>query len=323
MIATSFTKLVGITAPIQLAAMPGIATPDLIAAVADAGALGMLGAPLMSPAVLEETLDQLSARTRGVFGVNFLMPILDPACIPIAARRARVVEFFYGEPAIDLVGTAHACGALVSWQVGSLAEAMAAERAGCDFLVAQGTEAGGHVRGQTSLLPLLSEVLDVVRIPVVAAGGIATARSLAAVLACGSGGARIGTRFVASVESGAHPSYVNALVAASAGDTCLTEAFSVMWPNAPHRVLRSAIAAAEALDDEIIGEARYAGEVLAVPRLSVIAPSVTTTGRVDAMALYAGESVANVTSVQPAAAIVAELVAGAERLLRAPALTPG
>jgi NAD(P)H-dependent flavin oxidoreductase YrpB (nitropropane dioxygenase family) len=212
---------------------------------------------------------------------------------------------------------------LVSWQVGSLAEAMAAERAGCDFLVAQGTEAGGHVRGQTSLLPLLSEVLDVVRIPVVAAGGIATARSLAAVLACGSGGARIGTRFVASVESGAHPSYVNALVAASAGDTCLTEAFSVMWPNAPHRVLRSAIAAAEALDDEIIGEARYAGEVLAVPRLSVIAPSATTTGRVDAMALYAGESVANVTSVQPAAAIVAELVAGVERLLRAPALTPG
>ena len=116
---------------------------------------------------------------------------------------------------------------------------------------------------------------------------------------------------------------VNALVEASAGDTCLTEAFSVMWPNAPHRVLRSAIAAAEALGDEIIGEARYAGEVLAVHRLSVIAPSVTTTGRVDAMALYAGESVANVSSVQPAAAIVAELVAGAERLLRAPALTPG
>jgi nitronate monooxygenase len=205
---------------------------------------------------------------------------------------------------------------LVSWQVGSLAEATAAERAGCDFIVVQGTEAGGHVRGETSLLPLLSLVLDAARVPVVAAGGIATARSLAGVLACGSGAARIGTRFVAAAESGAHPSYVKALLASSAADTCLTEAFSVMWPHAPHRVLRSAIEAAEALTEDVIGEARYAEQVSPVHRFSVVAPTLATTGHVDAMALYAGESVTNVTSVQPAAAIVSELVAGAERLLR-------
>jgi nitronate monooxygenase len=155
-----------------------------------------------------------------------------------------------------------------------------------------------------------------VRVPVVAAGGIATARSLAAVLACGSGGARIGTRFVAATESGAHPSYVKALLAASAADTCLTEAFSVMWPNAPHRVLRSAIARAEALTDDVIGEAHFAEQTIPVRRFAVIAPTIATTGHVDAMALYAGESVTNVTSVQPAATIIAELVAGAERLLR-------
>jgi NAD(P)H-dependent flavin oxidoreductase YrpB (nitropropane dioxygenase family) len=313
---TSFTKLVGASAPIQLAAMPGVCTPDLVAAVADAGGLGMLGAPLMSAPVLEATLEQLAERTRGVFGVNFLMPFLDPACVPVAARRARVVEFFYGEPDPGLVERARAFGALVSWQVGSLAEAEAAERAGCDFIVVQGTEAGGHVRGETSLLPLLSQVLDGVRVPVVAAGGIATARSLAAVLACGCGAARMGTRFVVAAESGAHPTYVKALLAASAADTCLTEAFSVMWPNAPHRVLRSAIAAAEALTDDVIGEDLHAEQLIPVHRFSVIVPTSGTTGHLDAMALYAGESVSNVTSVQPAAAIVAELVAGAERLLR-------
>ncbi len=316
MIVTSFTKLVGVAAPIQLAAMPGISTPELVAAVAYAGGLGMLGAPLTSAAALERSLEQLSDRTEGVFGVNFLVPFLDPACVTVAARRARTVEFFYGEPDSELVGRGHAFGALVSWQVGSVTEATAAERAGCDFIVVQGTEAGGHVRGETSLLPLLSRILDVAHVPVVAAGGIATARDLAAVLACGAGGARIGTRFVAATESGAHPSYVKALLAASAADTCLTEAFSVMWPSAPHRVLRSAIAGAEALTEDVIGEAHLSGQVVPVRRFSVIAPTSATTGHVHAMALYAGESVTNVTSVQPAAAIISELVAGAERLLR-------
>ena len=317
MIATPFTKLLGIPAPIQLASMPGVATPALVAAVADAGGLGMLGAAMLSPALLERTVGELAERTRGAFGVNFLIPFLDPACIPVAARRARVVEFFYGEPDADAIARAHAFGALVSWQVGSAAEAAAAERAGCDFVVVQGTEAGGHVRGETSLLPLLSQVLDRARVPVVAAGGIATARSLAAVLACGAGAARIGTRFVASAESGAHPAWVAALLAASAADTCLTGAFSVMWPDAPHRVLRSAVERAESLTDAVIGEARVGDQVIPVPRFSVIPPSADTTGHVEAMALYAGESVGDVDSVQPAAAIVAELVAGAERLLRA------
>ncbi len=192
---------------------------------------------------------------------------------------------------------------------------VAAESAGCDLIVAQGTEAGGHVRGGTSLLPLLSEILPAVRIPVVAAGGIATARSLAAVLACGCGAARIGTRFVAATESGAHPAYVQALLGASAADTCLTDTFSVLWPEAPHRVLRSAIRAAKALTDEVIGEVRIGEQVLPIQRFSAIAPTSTTKGPVGAMALYAGESVANVTAIEPAGAIVSELVRGAERLI--------
>jgi nitronate monooxygenase len=314
-ITTAFTRLVGCSAPIQLAPMPGISTVELAAAVADAGGLGMIGTPLLTPAVLEGILNQLAARTRGAFGTSFLMPFLDRACVEVAARKARVVDFFYADPDPELVRAGKSSGALVSWQVGSAAEAVQAEHAGCDFIVAQGTEAGGHVRGRSSLFPLLAEVTEAVKVPVVAAGGIATARDLAAVLAAGAAGARLGTRFIASKESGAHPTYVQALLGARAEDTCLTEAFSVMWPGAPHRVLRSAVAAAEALKQDIVGEAHMGDQAVPVPRLSVISPLRETTGEVQAMALYAGESVSNVNSVLPAGQIVSELVAGAERLL--------
>ncbi len=317
MLETAFTRLTGASAPLQIAAMPGISTRALVAAVADAGALGMLSGVSLSPQALAAELEALRAHTPGVLGVNFLMPFLDPACIPVAARAARVVELFYGEPDAKLVAAIHAGGALASWQVGSLPEARAAERAGCDLVVVQGTEAGGHVRGDSSLLPLLSQVLDAVRVPVLAAGGIASARTLAAVLACGASGARMGTRFVATRESGAHPAYVSALLAASAADTCLTGAFSVLWPDAPHRVLRSALAAAQELPDGTIGTTQLGGSHVPVPRLSVYAPTHDATGRVDAMALYAGESVAEVSSIEPAGALVAALVSGAERLLRA------
>jgi hypothetical protein len=106
------------------------------------------------------------------------------------------------------------------------------------------------------------------------------------------------------------------LLAATAADTCLTQAYSLGWPNAPHRVLRSAIEAAELAPDGVLGEERWGGQVLPIPRFAVNPPSKTTTGHVEAMALYAGESVTHVTKVEPAAAIVAELVAGAEQLLR-------
>jgi nitronate monooxygenase len=313
--ATTFTRLVGCPAPIQLAGMPLICGPDLVVAVAEAGGLGMMGAPLLTADVLAEILDGISARTRGAFGVNFLMPFLDLACVDVAAAKARVVEFFYAEPDSDLIARVHAGGALASWQVGSREEAVVAERAGCDLVVAQGIEAGGHVRGRVGLLPLLDQVLDSVRCPVLAAGGIATARGLAAVLAAGAAGARIGTRFVAAAESNAHPAYVERLLAATAEDTLHTEAFSVMWPNAPHRVLRSSIAAAEAAAGETVGEVDLPTGPMPVPRLSVVAPSRQTRGQIEAMALYAGQSVSAVTRVQPAAEIVRELVEGAEKLL--------
>lgn len=316
-LSTPFTELVGCRVPIQSAPMGGVATPRLAAAVADAGGLGMIalhGAPADQVAT---ALDLLAAATTGMVGMNFLADIPpDDATVDAAAQRCRVVEFFYDDPIPRLVERVHALGALACWQIGSVDEASAAVDAGCDLLVAQGNNAGGHIRGRVPLFPLLDAVLDRVQVPVLAAGGVITARNLAAVLAAGAAGARVGTRFVASNESDAHPDYIDALLRATSSATTITEKFDVNWPNAPARVLQSCLDAASALEGDIAGTTG-APESRPIPKFSPMAPRRGVTGRVDAMALYASQSVGEVVSVDPAEAIVAELVAGAERLLGA------
>ncbi|HEV3462428.1 MAG TPA: nitronate monooxygenase, partial [Actinomycetota bacterium] len=231
---------------------------------------------------------------------------------------ARLVDFYYGDPDPGLEARVHAGGALASWQAGSVAEARAAADAGCDLICVQGMEGGGRIRGRVALLPLLAEVLDAVEVPVVAAGGIATARGVAAVLAAGAAAARVGTRLLATEESGGHPAYVAALLEADAEDAVLTDAFSVMWPRGPepHRTLGSAVAAAEAFQGEVVGETRMGATTLQVPRLGVPCPNRDTTGEVAAMAHYAGQSVGATREVVPAAQVIDDLASGAERLLR-------
>jgi NAD(P)H-dependent flavin oxidoreductase YrpB (nitropropane dioxygenase family) len=299
--------------------MPQVATPELAIAVANAGGLGMV-VPCENTAAM---LDHVAAQSSGAIGINFLVPFLDLAAVESAATRARVVEFFYAMPDADLVTRVHAGGALAAWQVGSADEASAAAEAGCDFVIAQGTEAGGHVRGQLPLLVLLDDVLDRVEVPVLGAGGIGTSRAMAATLAAGAAGVRVGTRFVASDESGAHPAYIEAVIRADATDTVLTTAFSVGWPDVPHRVLRSCIEAAESFEGDVVGEEQLGQSVIPVRRFSTPPPGRTFSGAIEAMALYAGQSAGAVRSIQPAAAIIAELVQGAEHLLRSWGSTGG
>jgi nitronate monooxygenase len=179
-------------------------------------------------------------------------------------------------------------------------------------------EGGGRIRGNVALLPLLAEVLDAVEVPVVAGGGIASARGVAACLAAGAAAVRVGTRLLATEEAGAHPAYVAALLAAGAEDAVLTDAFSVMWPNGPepHRTLRSALEAAEAFDGEVVGETRMGATTLPVPRFGVPCPNRDTTGEIAAMVHYAGQGVGATDRVLPAAQVVTDLATEAERLLR-------
>ena len=173
------------------------------------------------------------------------------------------------------------------------------------------------MRGTVGLLALLGEVLGAVDVPVLAAGGIGTGRAMATALAAGADGIRVGTRFVAAAEAGVHPRYVEALIAARAENTVYTQAFSATWPDAPHRLLRSCIAAAEAFRGDTVGEtARLDGAMVPVVRFASMVPDRTTTGAIEAMSLWAGESVSAVNRVQPAAEILSELADEAETLLR-------
>ena len=300
MLETDFTRLVGCSVPIQLAGIGPASTPELAAAVSNAGGLGMVSMVMAPAEDVAVALAALATETTGPVGINFLMPFLDVAAVEAAAPHCRVVEFFYGDPQAGLVERVHQAGALADWQVGSADEARAAVQAGCDFVVAQGTEAGGHIRGTIGLLALLDEVLGAVEVPVLAAGGIGSPRAMAAALAAGAAGVRVGTRFVATVESGAHPAYIEALVTASAADTVITTAFSVIWPDAPHRVLRSAVAAVEAFEGDTVGERETGSTRRPIPKGSAAAPTKQTTGAIAAMALYAGESVGSITQVQSA-----------------------
>jgi NAD(P)H-dependent flavin oxidoreductase YrpB (nitropropane dioxygenase family) len=296
--------------------MGGVATPPLAVAVAEAGAVGMLAGVMIPALVLSQMLDWMRAQTQGIFGVNFLMPFLDRDALEIAAAKANIIDFFYADPDRSLIDVVHRGGALAAWQVGSLKEAIAAADAGCDFIIVQGTEAGGHVRGQLALFPLLEEVLPAVRVPVVATGGIGTGRSMAAALAAGAAAVRVGTRFLAAEETDAHPTFVQALIEAGAEDTVLTERFSVMWPGAPHRVLRSCIAAAESFQGDVVGEMTVGDQSTPIPRFAPPTPTTHTSGAIEAMALYAGQSVSAVRRRQSAAEIVQELTSEAEGLLR-------
>lgn len=322
MLPTRFTALVGCTLPFQQAPIGGFAQARLASAVSAAGGLGMVVVTGAEPARIAQRLDDAVSRSPGPIGANFFLVLCDPAtlsaCVATAAARVRVVDFFYGEPDPALIAIVHEHGALASWQIGSREEALAAEAAGCDFISAQGIEAGGHVRGQVGLLTLLSEVLDAVAVPVLAAGGIGTGRAVAAALAAGADGVRVGTRFVAAEEAEAHPLYIEALIASRATDTLLADCFTVPCKGAPHRVLRASALAAHAFQGDVVGEA-YDPETSTtqpIRRLQKAAATRHVSGTIEAMPLWAGESVGSVRASQPAAVIIDELMTEAEVLLR-------
>jgi len=280
-VGTRFTRLVGCGLPFQLAVLGGVGTTDLAAAVAMGGGLGMV------PYGVEPPQAEL-----GSSGIGFLIPYRPPVeAISREAGKVRVVEFFEGDPDESLVGAGHAGGALVAWQVGSVDEGRAAEAAGCDLVVAQGVEAGGHVRGTIPLDELLPAILGAVRVPVVAAGGIGTAERVAALIAEGADAVRVGTRFLACPECNTHSAYVEALLAAGAADTVLTGDFDDdgHWP-AMVRVLGAAL-----------GPARRSGNRSTMPPTREAEDPL-------AMACYAGMSVTDLTRIQPANEVLLDLV---------------
>jgi nitronate monooxygenase len=304
---TAFTELVGCQVPVQLAPMGPVSTPELAVAVADAGGIGSVTAQWLSAVEVDQMLAGMAAQTTGVLAANFLTEEIDREAVEAAAARVRIADFFWADPDPALVDLAHRNGALACWQVGSLGEAQAAADAGCDAIAVQGTEAGGHIRGQDSLLPLLETVIGQLDLPVLAAGGISSGRAFADILNRGASGARVGTRFVATDESGAHPAYKQAVVDAAAGSTEITGAFSVcpLCATVPRaRVVRACIDAVRDFPGDTVGEATVGGQRMSLPKGHGLPPGTAATGHIEAMPMYAGESAAAVSAVEPAPAVI-------------------
>jgi nitronate monooxygenase len=321
---TPFTRLLGIEIPVVQAPIGGLSTPALAAAVSNAGGLGMLSVTWRDPDRLGDLLVETRRLTDRPFGVNLVLewPPDDRLAICLAAG-VRLVSFFWGNPA-PYVERIHAAGALVSLTVGSADEARRAVAAGVDLVVAQGVEAGGHVWGTVGTLPLVPLVVDAAApVPVLAAGGVADGRGLAAVLALGAAGAWMGTRFVLSQEASVHQRYRELLVAAAETDAVYTSLFDGGWPNSSMRVLRNGtVTTWEAAGRPASGDRPGEGELVGhnelgepVARYSSSSPTDGATGDVEAMALYAGQSVGLVDRLQPAGEIVREIAAEAAQIL--------
>lgn len=328
MLTTPLARKLRVEIPIFSAPMGGgTAGPALSAAVSNAGGCGILGLGGVPALAVPELIRATRTATERPFGAGLLLPFLDPAAFEAClAERLPFLVLFWGE-LTPWVGHAHRRGIRVFAQVGSVAEARAAARAGADAVIAQGFEAGGHVRGTTSLGALLPAVVAAVKpLPVLAAGGIATGAGLAAALAAGAQGAMLGTRFLASPEASATDEYKRRIVAANAEDTVHTTLFGVGWPDAPHRVLRNrAVAEWEAAgspapgarpgEGTAIGKVRLGSGLVEVPRYSVMSPFASFEGDHELAALYAGESCSLVHDLRPAARIVREVAREAERAL--------
>src|SRR5262244_1992725 len=324
---TDFCDLLGIEHPIVAAPMgPDLTGPELVAAVSNAGGLGILQAQFCPPPVFREEIRRVRALTTKPFGVNLLLhfPVEDQVAVCLD-ERVPVLSLFWGDPT-PYVGRAHAAGVKIFHQVGSVADARRAATAGVDVIIAQGVEAGGHVAGEVSTLALVPRVVDAVAPrPVAAAGGIGDARGVVAVLALGAQAAVLGTRFLASAESRAHPRYKQTVLEAGEGDTVRTILFGHGWPNAPHRTLRTAFVqqwlgqegrGQESRPDEpVVGHTMIGGQRMPVLRFMGFPPNSDARGDIDSMDLLAGQSVGLIHEVKPAAQIVRELVEEARQII--------
>jgi nitronate monooxygenase len=312
---TPVCELLGIDRPIVQAPMGSAADARLAAAVSNAGALGMVA--LTWVADVGSVVHETAALTELPFGGNLVLEWDQHRRLDAALEAGlRIVSFTWGDPG-PYVERVHRAGALVVHTVGSAEEARRAAGCGVDVIVAQGWEAGGHVRGRVATMPLVPAVVDAVEpVPVIAAGGIGDARGVAAALALGAQAAWLGTRFLLAEEAPVHADYRRRLIAAAETDAeWYANLYEVGWPDAPHRALRNSTAEAWEVSGRPPPGARP-GEGEAVARLATGEPLVRyssamalegATGDVEALSLWAGQSVALAKRIQPAAAIIAEL----------------
>ena len=315
MIRTPVCELLGIEHPIALGGMGSIYAPDLVAAVSNAGGLGAMGCHYMSPDQIRAGTAAIRERTNKPFALNFLIfDIHEEGFAAALALRPALIAFAWPRPDQDVksyIARAHAAGCKVTFMAGGVPEAVRAAESGADVIIAQGTEGGGHVGWQASL-PLIPMVVDAVApVPVLAAGGIADGRGLAAALSLGADGVLLGTRFLASAELPLHPNFKQAILDSDGHDTLLSEipdiAAGLVWPGAMTRSRRNRFIE------------RWAGREWALrqKRAEALAEVLAARkhGDRDEAPLSMGQDAGLIRDILPAGEIVRRIAEEAERIL--------
>jgi len=315
MIHTRICELLGIAHPIVLGGMGTATSAPLVAAVSKAGGLGTLGTSLLSGAQVKAEAEAIRAATDKPFGINHLLfRITEEAFLATLEARPAVIAFAWAHSNQDLrdyFRRARDAGAKVMYMAGEVPQAVKASEAGADAIVAQGTEAGGHVGWMASMSLVPMVVRAVAPLPVLAAGGIADGRGLAAALALGADGVLLGTRMMATPESPIHPNLKQAIVRSDGHDTVLTEIPDVatghVWPGAMARAQRNAFIE------------RWAGREWALRQcyrdVGKAVLEARRAGDADNAPLLFGQDAGLIDSVRPAGDIIQSMVAEAEEII--------
>ncbi|MDN5344313.1 MAG: enoyl-[acyl-carrier protein] reductase [Clostridia bacterium] len=305
MLHTPLCDLLGITYPIIQGGMAWVATGELAAAVSAAGGLGIIGAGSAPPEAVRQEIRKVRERTDRPFGVNiyYMSPYVEELVDLVCAERVPVVTSGAGNPGKHLPQLKDA-GVKVIPVVASVALARRLERLGVDALVAEGMECGGHI-GEIATMPLVPQIVDAVKIPVIAAGGIADGRGLVAALALGAAGVQMGTRFICATECTVHPNYKQAVLKAGDRDTVVTGMTGHYVRVLKNKLTRQfeELAARGATWEEMdrLGTGKLRAAVVE--------------GDVEYGSLMAGQSAALVREIKPAVAIIEEVMAEAETVI--------
>jgi NAD(P)H-dependent flavin oxidoreductase YrpB (nitropropane dioxygenase family) len=315
MIRTPVCDLLQIDHPIALGGMGSVYAPQLVAAVSGAGGLGAMGCHYLTPEQVHAGTAAIRELTNRPFALNFLLfDIEDDSFASALALRPSVIAFAWPSPEQDVKGyveRAHAAGCKVTFMAGGVPEAVRAAQAGADVIIAQGTEGGGHVGWQTTMT-LVPMVVDAVApVPVLAAGGIADGRGLAAAIMLGADGVLLGTRFLASRESSLHPNFKQAILESNGHDTLLSEipdiAAGLVWPGAMSRSRRNRFIE------------RWAGREWALRQRQAEAKAALQAARksgdVEEAVLSMGQDAGLIHDIAPAGEIVSRIAQDAERIL--------
>ena len=315
--ASALMAAFGLRYPIFCAGFGLSATPELAIAVSNGGGLGALGTAGASADMVRERVSRTKSGTSRPFAVNYLLRA-DPLTLPVALDAgAPIIQFAWGIPTAEDVAAIRKAGAKMGIQVSSVAGARRALDAGSDYLICQGTEAGGHVQATKMLYDVLPAVVEEAKtVPVMAAGGIANGAHIRRALLAGASGVLIGTRFVATKEAGAHDEYKSAITRAKAADTVLTVCFQDGWVNAPHRALRNrTLEMWEAAGCPPAGKRPGEGDILATNaitgatkrRYSASHPGRDDRGTIVEMSLWAGQGVDAIRDIPSAGELVGRL----------------